>query len=129
VILFSLTILLFSDSRKRLVLYLLVGESAPFALSMYLVTGCLDVFVPIMGRSGSETVPNAFVAVLTAFTLTIPCLSGIVPILMFFRKTVMKLGVALIGIIMLWIVFVNGKNPYTDKTPMRLHIVVRILYE
>ncbi|ODM91515.1 Endoplasmic reticulum metallopeptidase 1 [Orchesella cincta] len=112
-----------SNSKKRLVLYMLVGELFPFALSLYLVTGCLDTFVPIMGRSGSETVPNAFVAVLTSFTLTIPCLSGIVPILMFFRKTVLKLGAALIAIIMVWIVLVNGKNPYTDKTPMRLHVV------
>ncbi|CAL8109253.1 unnamed protein product [Orchesella dallaii] len=112
-----------SNSKERLGLYLLIGEMFPFALSMYLVTGCLDTFVPIMGRSGSETVPNVFVAILTTFTLTIPCLSGIVPILMFFKKTVLKFGVVLIAAITVWIIFVNGKNPYTDLTPMRLHIV------
>lgn len=101
-----------------------MGEAFPFTLSLYLVTGCLDTFVPIMGRSGSETIPNIFVAVLTTFTLTIPGLSGIVPIFMFFKKTVLKLGSAMMVLILCWIILINGKIPYTDKTPMRLHIVV-----
>lgn len=113
-----------AGTRKRLIPYLIVGEAFPFTLSLYLVTGCLDTFVPIMGRSGSETIPNIFVAVLTTFTLTIPGLTGIVPIFMFFKKTILKLGSAMMVLILCWIILINGKIPYTDITPMRLHIVV-----
>lgn len=93
-------------------------------MSLYLISSCLDVFVPIMGRSGSETIPNVFLAVLTSFTLTIPCLSGVVPIFMFYKKTILKIGSALVALLLVWVVVINGKNPYTETTPMRLHIVV-----
>lgn len=95
------------------------------ALSLYLVAGCLDTFVPIMGRSGSDSNPNLFIAILTSFTLTVPTATGIVPIFVYFKKAFLR-GSAIVMLVLLGVlIFVVGKVPYTDTTPMRVHLIVR----
>ena len=112
------------DSQRRMLLYLLIGEMFPLAMSIYFSTISVDVFVPIMGRSGTETDPNVFLAVFTAFTLSLPGLSGIVPIFVFFKKTFFR-GSALLYLLVITTVVVGiGRIPYGEKTPMRLHMVV-----
>ncbi|KAG8237643.1 hypothetical protein J437_LFUL013621, partial [Ladona fulva] len=54
----------FKDLRWLLVY--LVGLVPPFTLTTYLVLGVLSLFVPIMGRIGSGTNPDAIVAILSA---------------------------------------------------------------
>jgi hypothetical protein len=112
--------------QRRLPFYLTVGEAFPLALSLYLVTGCIDTFVPIMGRAGSEANPNLFVAVLTSFTMTIPGFTGIVPIFLFFKKAFLRGSGVFMMLLFVGIVFFIGRVPYQDNTPMRLHVVVRI---
>jgi len=110
--------------QSRLPFYLIVGEAFPLALSLYLVTGCIDTFVPIMGRAGSEANPNIFVALLTSFTMTLPGFTGIVPIFVFFKKAFLRGSSIFMVLLVAGIALHIGRVPYTDSTPMRLHVVV-----
>jgi hypothetical protein len=107
-----------------MVLYLAIGELFPLAMSIYFSTISIDVFVPIMGRSGTQMDPNLFLAIFTSFTIAIPGLSGIVPIFVFFKKTFYR-GSALLYLLVITTVVVGiGSIPYGEKTPMRIHLVV-----
>jgi hypothetical protein len=113
---------LFRDSQRRLIFYLLIGELFPLALSFYLSIVTLDVFVPIMGRSGSETNPNVIIGFLTALLINVPGFTGLVPVFVFLRKHFLRAATAIYVGVILVIVFGIGRVPYTPKTPMRVHI-------
>lgn len=116
----------FLDSQRRLLFYLFFGELFPLAMAFYLSIVSLDVFVPIMGRSGSETNPNVFVGFLAALTLTLPGFTGLVPVFVFLKKNFLRSAGLVYFVVILTLVFGIGKIPYTQKTPMRIHICVSL---
>jgi hypothetical protein len=77
-----------------------------------------------MGRSGSETNPNVIIAFLTALLISVPGLTGLVPVFVFLRKNFLRAAAVIYVGVILVVVFGIGKIPYTPKTPMRVHIAV-----
>ncbi len=106
--------------------YLIAGEFIPFLLSSYLLVTLSDVFVPILGRSGSETNANLFFGVITSAVVTVLIWSGFVFIFVQFRKRILwsSLLISFFVINTLLVFGFIGKIPYQEKTPMRLNIVV-----
>jgi hypothetical protein len=107
--------------------YLIIGELIPLMMSSYLAITLADVFVPILGRSGSEMNGNLFFGVIIAATISVLVLSGLVALFVNYDKGI------LITILLVSVFLVNpmvvfgflGKVPYQEKTPMRVTIAVR----
>ncbi|XP_071454875.1 endoplasmic reticulum metallopeptidase 1-like [Hetaerina americana] len=83
----------FRDLRdwRWLVLYLALLVP-PFVITSYLVVGVLSLFVPIMGRIGSATNPDAIVAILTVVPYSL-ILTYMTPLVVLVRRPAVVLGV------------------------------------
>ncbi|ODN00400.1 Endoplasmic reticulum metallopeptidase 1 [Orchesella cincta] len=105
--------------------YLITGEFIPFLMSSYLLVTLSDVFVPILGRSGSETNANLFFGLIVSAIVTILIWNGFVFVFVSFRRRVLwtcLFVMFFVGNTLLVFGFI-GKVPYQEKTPMRLNIV------
>lgn len=111
---------------QKLIIYLLIGELIPFTIACYLVVTLIDVFVPIMGRSGSETNANVYIGLIVSSIVSIIGFSGLVSVFVSFKKRLLITALVFsMFVINPLIVFgFIGKIPYQEKTPMRLNIVV-----
>lgn len=99
-------------------------------MSFYLLTTLTDVFVPILGRSGSETNANIYLGVIVAAVLVILIWSGFSFVFVRYRRRILWLSffaMFFVGNTLLVFGFI-GKIPYQEKTPMRLNFVVRLTF-
>jgi len=88
----------------------------------------MDVFVPILGRSGSETNGNLFFSLIIAGFTCILMLNGLVTYMTEYKKTdlILALVISFFLINPLIVFGFIGKIPYQEKTPMRLNLVVSL---
>ena len=112
--------------KKRFALYLLIGELIPFNMTIYLLNLLIEVFIPIMGRSGPGANPNIFLALITAAISAILAFNGLAAFLVGFKKIHLSiiLGLSMIVINGLLVFGFVGKIPYQEKTSMRLNLIV-----
>lgn len=112
-----------------MVTYIIVGEVIPLIMSSYLIIILAEIFVPILGRSGSEMNGNLFfgliIAAFTAFTV-----SGLVSLFVDYDKRILVTCLLvnvffLNSMVVFGFVSPNGV-PYQEKTPMRLTVCVRV---
>ncbi|CAG7835818.1 unnamed protein product [Allacma fusca] len=104
---------------------LIISELIPFLFTSYLTITLIDVFVPIMGRSGTETDPNVFLGVLIAAITSVLTFHGIGTYFVGLKKIYLLSG------LLLSIFLINpmiatgfiGNIPYQEKTPMRIQIL------
>src|SRR5688572_15383756 len=108
---------------QKLVIYLLIGELIPFTISSYLTLTLADVFVPIMGRSGSEMNPNIYLGLIVSSLISIIGFSGLSSIFVSFKKRLLITSLLFSVLIINPLVVFGfiGKIPYQEKTPMRVN--------
>jgi hypothetical protein len=115
-----------------MVTYLVIGEVIPLIMASYLIFTLTDVFVPILGRSGSEMNGNLFFGLIIAAIISILTVPGLVSLFVNYdKKTLLTCLFVSVFLLNPMIVFgFLGKVPYQEKTPMRLTIcdVDRIWY-
>jgi len=115
--------------KAIMITYIVIGEVVPLIMSTYLVVTLMDVFVPILGRSGSETDANMFFGIIISALLTVLVFNGLACLFVNYDKrilfTCLFISVFLVNPM---IVFgFIGKVPYQEKTPMRLSLIVILL--
>lgn len=114
--------------KSIMVTYIVIGEIIPLIMSSYLIFTLSDVFVPILGRAGSEMNGNIFFGLIIAAIVSIIVVPGLASFFVNYDKRVL-LTCLLMSVFLLnpMIVFgFLGKIPYQEKTPMRLTICVRL---
>jgi Na+/serine symporter len=111
---------------QKLVIYLLIGELIPFTIACYLVITLADVFVPIMGRSGSDMNPNIYFGLIVSSIIAIFGFSGLTSVFVSFKKRLLVTALLFSVLIINPLVVFGfiGKIPYQEKTPMRINVVV-----
>jgi len=113
--------------RAIMITYIIIGELIPLIMSSYLTITLADVFVPILGRSGSEMNGNLFFGVIIAAMMCVLVLSGLVALFVNYDRGIL-ITLLLVSFFLLnpMVVFgFLGKVPYQEKTPMRVTIAVR----
>ncbi|XP_019621135.1 PREDICTED: endoplasmic reticulum metallopeptidase 1-like [Branchiostoma belcheri] len=114
----------YSKDRDSFMLYHLLGVSVPMVMTVYGVWHVFVLFIPIMGRSGSEVAPDFVVASLAVLsTIVLSCyLLSIVYISKSVKRLTFGLGAAIV--VTFALAFSSYGFPYSgnrdNPTPKRL---------